>query len=76
MAYTCEQAIFFFSFLQLLPPSFNSDKVSPSQQQLLARKRLKQLVSHKQQELQHHACIPTLAAIDLMKKQIILMCNI
>ena len=47
--------------LQLLPPSFSSDKVSPSQQQLLARRRLKKLVSHKRQELQHHACIHTQA---------------
>ena len=48
--------------LQLLPSTINSDTISPSQLQLLARQRLKKLVSHKKQELQHHACIHTQTA--------------
>lgn len=43
--------------MQLLPRSMVIEKVAFTQQQALARKRLKTLISNKKRELQHYACI-------------------
>ncbi len=43
--------------MQLLPANLSVDKLSPAQQQTVARQRLKQLVTNRKQELQHFACI-------------------
>ena len=50
------------SSLQLLPANLSVDKLASSQQQAIAKQRLKLLVANRKQELQQYACILTISS--------------